>query len=272
MAVLDYERLNRLAEKLRNDFASAQPFPHVVIDDFLPEETAEAVLAEFSETQEGWKHYHHYNERKLALTDLDQMRPHSRKVLEELQSQRLIDFIAKLSGLEGLLSDPQLEGAGMHMVQPGGYLNIHTDFLTHPKKRSWHRHINLLIYLNKDWRKEWNGNLELWDGEMTHCVQSVLPAFNRCVIFNTLPRSYHGHPHKLACPPGESRKHILLYYYSDEGKALELTSTDFQARPEDPAFKKALVAMDRGLIRLYTFLKGRTGLSDRIMDRLLRRF
>ena len=271
MNILDYPRLERIAQESRSDFARADPFPHIVIDDFLPTDVAETLLADFLHTQEGWKHYHHYNERKLGLTDLDQMSPHIRAVFEALLSQPTIDFISKLSGIEGLVSDPDLEGAGMHRVPPGGHLNIHTDFLTHTKKRSWHRHINLLIYLNKDWKEEWCGNLELWDKEMTHCVQSVAPAFNRCVIFNTVPKSYHGHPHKLACPQDESRRHILLYYYRDEGRPLELTPTDYQPLPDDSAFKKAMVAADARLLRLYTFLKGRTGLSDRMMDRILRR-
>jgi len=269
--ILDYSRLEHIAQEGHEGFASADPFPHIVIDDFLPKDVAEALLADFVATEDGWKHYHHFNERKLGFTDMEKMPAHARSVFEALLSQQTIDFISELSGIEGLVSDPDLEGAGMHMVPPGGHLNIHTDFLTHTKKRSWRRHINLLIYLNKEWEDEWQGNLELWDKEMTHCVASVHPAFNRCVIFNTIPKSYHGHPHKLACPPDENRKHILLYYYRDEGHALELTPTDYQPLPSDSAFKKAMVAADARLLRLYTYLKGRTGLSDRMMDRILRR-
>ena len=84
---------------------------------------------------------------------------------------------------------------------------------------------------------------------MTRCVSSVNPAFNRCVLFNTIPKSYHGHPHKLSCPPGETRKHILLYYYRDEGADLALTPTDYKALPSDSAFKKAMVAVDSALLR-----------------------
>ena len=270
MSVLDFDRLGCLAAENHGSFTGAKPFPHVVLDDFLPEPVAEGLLEDFLQTKGGWKHYHHYNERKSAITDLDQMAPHTQGVFEALLSQQTIDFIARLSGIEGLVSDPDLEGAGMHSVLPGGHLNIHTDFLTHTKRRSWRREINLLIYLNKDWQPEWNGNLELWDKQMTRCVHSVPPAFNRCVIFNTLPGSYHGHPLKLACPPGECRKHILLYYYRDEGRPLALAPTDYQPLPTDSRFKKAMVAADAAALRLYTAIKGRTNLSDRIMDRILR--
>jgi hypothetical protein len=272
MTILDYDQLEELAQQRHDDFIDAKPFPHIVIDDFLPPQVAEDLLRDFEDHGQGWKHYHHFNERKSAVTDLELMAPHTREVFKALLSQQAIDFIAKLTGIEGLVSDPDLEGAGMHKTLPGGHLNIHTDFLTHTKKRSWRREINLLIYLNKDWEDEWQGNLELWDQSMSHCMHSVSPAFNRCVIFNTLPKSYHGHPHKLACPEGESRKHILLYYYRDESRALPLTPTDYQPLPSDSAFKKAMVAADGALLRLYTAIKGRTNLSDRVMDRILKYF
>jgi Rps23 Pro-64 3,4-dihydroxylase Tpa1-like proline 4-hydroxylase len=269
--VVDFARLDDLAERYRGEFAAAEPFPHVAIDDFLPIETAERVHAEFQEPLDGWKHYYHVNERKLGLTEEEKMPPYTRAVFEAMRSPRFVDFITKLSDIEGLISDPTLEGGGMHMSEPGGFLNMHTDFLTHTKNRSWRRHLNLLVYLNKDWKEEWNGDLELWDAEMTHCAKSVAPVFNRCVIFNTVPKSYHGHPHRLACPPGESRKSILLYYYRDEGKSRRVTSTDYRPLPDDSAFKKILIAADRGLVRTYTFVKGRTGLTDRTLDRILRR-
>jgi hypothetical protein len=85
-----------------------------------------------------------------------------------------------------------------------------------------------------------------------------------------VPRSYHGHPHKLACPQGESRKHILLYYYCDEGRPLALAPTDYQARPDDTLIKRGLVALDGALLRAYTALKARTPISDRILDRILK--
>ena len=271
MELLDYERLDRLADELRDRFATAQPYPHVVIDDFFPEAVALELLEEFEKTEQDWKHYHHYNERKLALTDLEQMPPRTREILTALQNQRMRDFVMKLSGLSDLISDPDLEGAGMHMVTQGGFLNVHTDFLTHTKRRNWSRHINLILYLNKDWKEEWNGNLEMWDDDLTHCVQSVAPVFNRCVIFNTVEKSYHGHPHKLACPPDQNRKSLLLYYYRDEGRELKISSTNYRPLPEDSPFRRWMIAGDRILLRLYTLAKSHTKISDRLMDRILRR-
>ena len=50
--VLEPEKLEKLAEAHREDYAHAQPFPHVVIDGFLPEEILEQVVAEFPKPTE----------------------------------------------------------------------------------------------------------------------------------------------------------------------------------------------------------------------------
>jgi Rps23 Pro-64 3,4-dihydroxylase Tpa1-like proline 4-hydroxylase len=272
MDVIDYEKLNRIAEERREVYAAAEPFPHTVIDDFLPAHVAEALLHDFATAEEGWKHYNHFNERKRALTDLRRMPSHTQEVMQALQSQQAIDFVGSLSGIDGLISDPDLEGAGMHLVKTGGFLNIHTDFLTHTKKPTWARRINLLIYLNKDWQPEWNGNLEFWNAEMSKRVEAVPPAFNRCVIFSTVENSFHGHPQKLACPADQSRKCLLLYYYVDAGHELGFSSTDYRATPGTGWTERFMIAADRLLLRVYTFIKRRSKLRDDTISWFLKRF
>lgn len=271
MDVFDYDRFERYARDSRAAFMGAHPFPHTVIDDFLPAEVADRVLDEFTETMGGWTHYNHFNENKLAITELGRMGPVTQQVMAALQSERFIAAVGELSGIEGLIPDPHLDGAGLHRIDRGGFLNVHTDFLSHTVNRHWSRQINLLLYLNKDWREEWDGNLELWDPEMTRCERSILPAFNRCVIFHTRERSFHGHPHKLACPEGDYRKSIALYYFRDEGTTRKLSPTNYRARPEDGPVKRALIAADRLALRGYSFLKRYAGLRDGTVGRILRR-
>jgi hypothetical protein len=272
MNLIDFERLDQVAEERHAFYASAAPFPHVVIDDFLPQDVAEQLLRDFDATHDGWKHYNHFNERKLALTDLPQMPAHTQALIEALQSERATSFIGTLSGIEGLIPDPDLEGAGMHLVRRDGFLNIHTDFLTHTKKPTWARRINLLIYLNKDWEPGWNGDLELWSGDMSTCTVSIAPSFNRCVIFSTIERSFHGHPHKLACPPDRSRKCLLLYYYTNEERTLKFSSTNYRATPDAGLYERLMIFADRALLRGYTFVKQHSSLGDEFISRILKRF
>jgi hypothetical protein len=91
----------------------------------------------------------------------------------------------------------------------------------------------MILYLNKNWREEYGGGIELWDREMTHCVTKVLPIFNRVLIFSTTDFTFHGYPDPLQCPEGMTRKSLALYYFSNGRPAEELSgehSTLFKAR------------------------------------------
>ncbi len=271
MSVIDLARFERLVTERHPDFARAAPYPHTVIDDFLPIDVANQVLEEFKKTNEGWNNYRHYNEDKKGLTKIERMGPMTQKVFGDLQSESFIALVGKLSDIKGLIPDPDLDGGGMHEIKRGGFLNVHTDFLSHTKNHHWSRQINLLVYFNKDWQKEWNGELELWDDDMTKCVTSIAPIFNRCVIFHTREKSFHGHPAKLACPPEVSRKSFALYYFRDEGKKQALSPTNYQATPDDGPVRRALIAVDRTAVRAYSFLKRYTGLSDSLISRITKR-
>lgn len=156
----------------------------------------------------------------------------TRLLLYQLNSSVFIEFLENLTGINGIIPDPHLEGGGLHQIQRGGFLKMHVDFNWHSKLRL-DRRLNLLIYLNKNWKEEYGGHLELWDKDMTRCEKKVLPIFNRCFIFNTSDFSYHGHPEPLTCPEGETRKSLALYYYSNGRPSEEISnfhSTVFQAR------------------------------------------
>jgi hypothetical protein len=103
------------------------------------------------------------------------------------------------------------------------------------KERELHRRINILVYFNKDWKKEWGGNIELWDTDVKVCHHSFMPIFNRCVVFETSDISYHG-VSAVKCPEGVSRKSFAGYYYTKEAPAHwdgEAHSTIFRARPDE---------------------------------------
>ena len=246
MFCLDANYLNSLALKHREEYAHAKPFPHVVIDDFLPEFVLENVLSEFPKPGNiDWIRFKTTAEKKLASKHEQQMGDAIRLLLYQLNSSTFITFLETLTGIDGIIPDPHFEGGGLHQIERGGYLKIHADFNRHKKLRL-DRRLNLLIYLNKDWKEEYGGVLELWDKDMTRCQKKILPIFNRCVIFNTTDFSYHGHPDPLTCPSGQTRKSLALYYYSNGRPAEEIVGGDhltlFQARPEDSmlAFKTAL--------------------------------
>jgi hypothetical protein len=95
------------------------------------------------------------------------------------------------------------------------------------------RRINVLIYLNRNWKDAYGSQLELWDVPMTKCVKSYLPLFNRCVIFNTTSLSNHGNPQPVQHPEAVPRRSIALYYYTATWDDTKRThTTQFRVRPE----------------------------------------
>ncbi len=232
--------LKALADELGHGYRNADPFPHVVIDDFVPRSVIDDVQAEFPQPGDlEWQRFSTRQELKLASADTDQMTPVIKHLLREFNSAAMVTFLEDLTGIAGLIPDPHYWGGGLHQIERGGHLAVHADFNWHEQLRL-DRRLNLLLYLNDDWQPEWGGALELWAQDMSAARRSILPVANRCVIFNTTDHSYHGHPDPLACPPDRTRQSLALYYYTNgrpRGEASATRSTLFQPRP-DEAWKR----------------------------------
>ena len=220
-------------DQLRGSFQGARPFPHVVIDGLFPDEMLERVLAAFPPPGAGdWRRFDNSQEKKLGsqpgLPDVDEG---VTGLLNALNAPPMLEFLERLTGIDGLIPDPYFGGGGLHQILPGGFLKVHADFNWHPKLRL-DRRLNLLIYLNKDWREEYGGHLQLWDRGLEQAEKAILPVFNRSVVFATTDTSYHGHPDPLACPEGMTRKSISLYYYSNGRPESE------RSAPHDTVFRE----------------------------------
>jgi 2OG-Fe(II) oxygenase superfamily len=214
--VLDPRRLGLILKREGQHYRTADPFPHVVIDGFLAPELLQHVTAEFAAMDRSdWRRSNSGHERKLSTEDDSRFGPFTTKVIAALNSGTFVSFLERLTGISGLIADPHLRGGGLHEIEPGGKLGVHADFNVYERLKVYRR-LNLLLYLNSSWQDAWGGHLELWTPDCRTKVKSIGPLFNRAVIFDTSNRSYHGHPHPLACPDGETRKSIALYYYTTE--------------------------------------------------------
>ena len=162
------------------------------------------MLADFPRPDEiPWRSFDSATEKKLGYTHEAPLGDRLRAFLWEMSAPPVLAFLEALTGIDGLIPDPYFGGAGPHQILPGGFLKVHTDFNWHPKLKL-DRRLNLLVYLNKEWREEYGGHLELWNREVTVCERRILPVFNRTVVFSTTDFSFHGHPTPLACPPAMS--------------------------------------------------------------------
>jgi Rps23 Pro-64 3,4-dihydroxylase Tpa1-like proline 4-hydroxylase len=232
-ALISAEIASDKGKELNEAYRSATPFPNIQIDDFLPEALLDRCLAEFPTHlgQEGVAYARAQERRKYQYMP-DSLTPTVRAMFYAFNSRPFIRILENITGINGLIPDPYFLGAGLHEIKQGGHLSIHADF-NHHKPLNLERRINILIYLNKEWRNEYGGQLELWDKSMQECVHSILPLFGRCVIFNTTEQSNHGNPHPINHPGGVSRKSIALYYYTSTwGPREREHTTQFRVRPD----------------------------------------
>jgi Rps23 Pro-64 3,4-dihydroxylase Tpa1-like proline 4-hydroxylase len=214
-----------LSKQLSTKYQESQPFPHTVIDKFLPKTILDSVLDEFNKNENWWydklKWTEPYQVNKFywphdieTANKMPNDLPTISALVNYLNSPVMLKYLEELTGIDNLISDELLMGGGLHKITSGGKLAIHKDYNVHPVKKMYRR-LNLLIYLNKDWKTEWEGNLELWNKDHTKLEVSVEPLFNRAVIFTISEESLHGHPVPLNTPENVSRNSIALYYFTE---------------------------------------------------------
>lgn len=249
--VFDYDETKNLGLDLAPAYQAGDPFPHIVIDDFLPAAVAEYCLAHFPrDLDPDGREFDRDQERFKRSYQPDYMEPRLRSLFYAFNSRPFIRLLENICGIKGLIPDPYFLGGGFHEIRNGGHLSMHADF-NHHKPMNLERRINLLIYLNKDWLPAYGGQLELWRDDMSEKAREIVPIFNRAAMFTTTEKSMHGNPQIVAHPEGVTRKSIALYYYTSTwSEVREAKTTQFRPRPGTEDRKDWRVAIDRGITEL----------------------
>ncbi len=254
--------LKALEEQYREIYRNAEPFPHVVIDNFLDSDIADLLEQEFPGISEiEWKIWGPGDTKKsrkkeiekVGTSDETKFGPFTRHFMHELHSHTFLSFVEGLTGIKNLIPDPSFNGCGLHSTGRGGKLMVHTDANRHPirKRNLIHQYLNLIYYVNKDWDDDYGGHLELWNRDATRCVKKIAPVFNRAVLFETGKYSYHGHPEPLKCPEGRRRNSLAVYYYvltrpdDERYEGIQRKVTWAETTPEEIAWKKRQIWIER---------------------------
>lgn len=228
---LDTETARAAARPFAEAYQAATPYNHICIDDFLPVEVIEGVRADLGQLPDAERAFDRDQERFKTSYNPERLPEYTRNVFHAFNSRPFILFLEEMTGIKGLIPDPYFNGAGIHRVANGGHLDIHADFNLH-KQMKVERRLNVLIYLNPDWRAEWGGSFEVWNKDMTKKEASFVPLYNRMVCFSTGSDTFHGNPAPVNHPGGEHRFSIALYYYTatwDESRKQH--GTLFKPRP-----------------------------------------
>ncbi len=257
--------LKQIASENYLIYKNAKPFPHISFENFFNEDYLNIVLKEFPNLADSQDSILHKGTTDFKYAsqrgDLLQKK-YTKSLLQFLNSSEFIDFLQTICGIsEPLIPDPHFIGGGLHETKRGGFLKVHADFCKHPET-SLDRRVNLLIFLNKNWRNSYKGDLTLFDKNMKNS-KKISPNFNKIVIFNTTDFTFHGVPDPIKCPEYVSRKSLALYYFSNGRPKEELRdilfegkSTIYKTRPGENFkmdFKKIIIQLMPPII--YPILK-----------------
>jgi 2OG-Fe(II) oxygenase superfamily len=210
LALFDDPHYARISLDNASAYQANEPFPHICIDNFLPEDIAQCLYQDFPFPDPTCKVHSNTNTSRSFQDNTSFFKTNLRLFSLALASREFTLFLETLTGVNCLISDPYLIGGGAMMSGQGDFLKIHQDFNWHHKLQL-HRRVNALLYLTPDWQEEYGGELELWDD--TQPVKKISPKFNRLVVFNT-PNANHGQPHKLDIPEGIYRRVFSAFYYT----------------------------------------------------------
>jgi 2-oxoglutarate-Fe(II)-dependent oxygenase superfamily protein len=257
---------------LREAFKRGQPFPSLCIDDFLDPGFAVELARSYPQPGSatgGGRTFDAVNEKKKTqIVDPALFPPPVARLAEYCSRQEFRGWLSEVTGIPNLLWDPKFVGGGMHQTAAHGLLDVHVDF-NRLEGSGLYRRVNLLLYLNEHWEDEWGGRLELWDRNVRHCVQTIAPKLNRCVIFATSEISFHGVT-ACTCPPDVVRRSFALYFYTKDppaGASAREHSTIFRARPDERMKRYVLMPVER-LKRAMGRVRSR---ASHLAARLLRR-
>lgn len=224
--------------QLASDFQNGVPYKHIVVDNFLKDVIANQMYENFPSIEKLAKHYKGLNENKSEGSNFTDFHPVFAQVRRDFMSPEFAKWMETVTGIKDVFITEDNLGTGLHQGTDGSFLDIHVDFNIHHIKNV-HRRLNMLIYLNKNWKPEYGGAMEMWNADMSKLVKAVPCNFNRCLVFETSEISYHGYS-KITLPPGETRKSFYTYFYTKLPANINLKYHDtvFKPKPEDTAFKK----------------------------------
>lgn len=214
--MLNIQTLLDNQDRYKRQYKQATPFPHLVLENVCDAELLRKAIGEIPDPQLSLAKKSNdfiFAKNKFEQSNFEDISPTFKILRNELLSDKFSNFLSYITG-DKVFIDPAFHGGGLHQGGKDSFLTMHADFDYHPNNLSWFRNLNILIYLNEDWRPEYGGSLKIRDGNDDHgSVHEVHPVFNRMVIMQTRENTVHGYD-KIDFPDGCYRRSIAAYGYT----------------------------------------------------------
>ena len=150
---------------------------------------------------------------KYEYNDSNNFNVDLRKIYSELNSKKFISILKKIFNLKNLYADGNKLYSGLSVSFKNSILKEHIDFNYNNKIKKY-RIINLLLYLNKNYKDE-NGGKFYYRDLVSNKRKYIRPKFNNLVIFMTNKNIPHGFTKVY-----KKRISLNLYYYSKNNLTL----------------------------------------------------
>ena len=236
--MIKFNRLEKNIDELRLKYLTNKPFPHLVIDDFCDEDKLLQLRSQVPTLKNKSRDYIFAN-NKFEKSNYKEISPLFQELYNDLKSDRFNKFLSYIS-VKDVFVDPQNHGGGLHQGKKNSFLDMHLDFNYHPLQTNWYRQMNLLLYLNNDWKEEYKGHLKVEDLRTREKKELGVP-FNRLIIQECGPYTLHGYD-MTDFPEGNFRTSVATYAYTTHEIHMEKPRTTDWFPKENSSKLKKLVA------------------------------
>ncbi|TNF01281.1 MAG: 2OG-Fe(II) oxygenase [Bacteroidetes bacterium] len=223
----DYEKFERQIAQFNSDYSDRFPYPFAYFDGLFDEDVIKEINKEIDKKSFKLDDRNIDGEEVKIRSDFqdnEDLPPQSKRIFDVLNGGKFLELVSKLTGIEGLISDPYYDGGGINIIENQGTLAVHLDGTTQHRMQLCRR-VNAILFVNDSWDESWNGYHEQWDylnknmspfdsEQDWRCVRKILPRRNRMLIFTTNDHSWHGHAGVLDVPEGVQRRSLITYFYT----------------------------------------------------------
>ena len=229
--MINFELLEINKEDYRNQFLNATPFPHIGIDQFCDAGKLEVLYNNIPEIKTKSADYV-FAKNKFEKSKFQDLGNEFKELYDDLTSERFQELLKYITE-EDIFIDKQFYGGGIHRGGKGSFLDMHVDFNYHPLKPNWFRNLNLLLYINKNWQKEFKGELKLEHSETGEKTEVDIH-FNRLTIMQCRGYTLHGYD-TINFPENQFRTSLAIYAYTYHEKPKESPrTTEWKVNKKNP--------------------------------------
>jgi Rps23 Pro-64 3,4-dihydroxylase Tpa1-like proline 4-hydroxylase len=189
LADLIVARLKPELERLTSEFRLPGRIPSCQVLDLLPADLADQIYSRFPASN-AMMLKRSIKENKHVAAQMDAFDPLLEEAVYAFQDPRVLEQVARISGLPALEPDVDLYAGGISAMSKGAYLRPHLDN-SHDKDRQRYRVLNLLYYVTPGWQDGYGGSLQLWDDGLRGKPRTFPSLFNSLVIMLTNKASWH---------------------------------------------------------------------------------